>query len=103
MEPRMKTSAENDAGAAQFVTRYGEAAASPVVQQAYKDWIIADFRDRSLRKGAWLEGFDEGVDKGVDKGVAKAKTAMKMLENGRSIEMIMEDTGLTKEQIDSLR
>jgi hypothetical protein len=89
MEPRMKTFIENDAGAVQFVARYDETVASPEVQQSYMDWVIADFRERSLRKGAWLEGVES--------------VARNMLKKNCDVQMIMECTNLTKEQIDSLR
>ncbi|MDR1204811.1 MAG: hypothetical protein LBL26_04930 [Peptococcaceae bacterium] len=57
--PEIKKFVENDAGAAQFVARYDEASASPAVRQAYQDWILADFRERSMRQGARDEGMKE--------------------------------------------
>jgi hypothetical protein len=89
MEPRIREFTESNAGAAQFISRYGEVTASPVVQQAYQDWVLADFREASIMKGARMEGVEE--------------TARRMLKNGRNVEMIMEDTGLTREQVESLR
>jgi predicted transposase/invertase (TIGR01784 family) len=62
---------------------------------------MAELRERSILQGARSLGVDEGIEKGVDKGVEK--TARAMLRNGRSVEMIMEDTGLTIERINSLR
>jgi hypothetical protein len=56
MEPRMKEFVEGDAGAAQFVARYGEATASPEVRQAYEDWVLADFREMNMLQGAYDEG-----------------------------------------------
>jgi predicted transposase YdaD len=92
MEPRMKKFAANDMGAAQFVARYGEVTASAAVQQAYREWID-DFRDMSIIQGARMEGHEQGLE----------EAARRMLKNGRSIETIMEDIGLTREQIDALR
>jgi hypothetical protein len=89
MEPRIKECVESDAGATQFIARYDEAAASPAVRQAYEDWILADFREKSLLQGAR----DEGI-----KAVAKNAIAMKM-----SISQIEQLTGLTRAQIEELR
>ncbi|MDR0765251.1 MAG: hypothetical protein LBE65_06660 [Synergistaceae bacterium] len=54
--PEEKTVISSDAGAAQFVARYGETVASPVVRQAYEDWVLADFRERSMSQGARADG-----------------------------------------------
>jgi hypothetical protein len=89
MEPRIKKFTENDAGAAQFVSRYGEATASPEVQQAYYDWMLADFRELSIMQGVRMEAI-EGI-------------ARNMLQKGWDIEKIMEGTGLTREQVESLQ
>jgi hypothetical protein len=93
MEPRIREFTENNAGAAQFISRYGEVTASPDVQQAYQDWILADFREMSIIQGARMEGIEQGL----------IEAARRMLKKGRSIETIMEDIGLTKEQLDSLQ
>jgi predicted transposase/invertase (TIGR01784 family) len=117
MQPRMKKFIENDAGAAQFVARYDEAAASPVIQRAYWDWFIDEFRERSMLQGARSEGLEEGLDKGRkeglkegldkghDKGFDEATLlfAKKLLKRNRPIEEIIEDTGLSHEIIEALR
>jgi hypothetical protein len=104
MEPRMGEFAANDMGATQFVTRYSEVAASPAVQQAYHEWI-ADFREMSIIQGARMEGHEQGLKEGLKQGIEQGleKAARRMLKKGRSVETIMEDIGLTREQIDSLR
>jgi hypothetical protein len=89
MEPRIKEFVDGDAGAAQFIARYDEATASPTVRQAYQDWVLADFRERSLLQGAR----DEGI-----KVVARNAIAMKM-----SISQIEQLTGLTRAQIEELK
>jgi hypothetical protein len=80
--PEIKKFVENDTGAAQFVARYDEASASPAVRQAYQDWVLADFRERSMLQGARDEerAIWEGVvaDKDVviaDKDVVIAEQA----------------------------
>jgi hypothetical protein len=93
MEPRIKAFVERDEGAAQFVARYDEAAASPAVRQAYEDWILADFRERSLLQGARDEGITEGI-------IIVAKNAITM---NMPISQIEQLTGLTKAQIEELQ
>jgi predicted transposase YdaD len=122
MEPMIKEFVESDAGAGQFIARYGEATASPVVRQAYQDWVLADFRERSMLQGARDEGkaegkaegmaegiskgMAEGISKGMAEGISKGKTeecfaiaknaiAMKM-----PISQIEQLTGLTRAQIE---
>jgi predicted transposase/invertase (TIGR01784 family) len=104
MEPRMKKFIENDAGAAQFVARYDEAAASPVIQRAYWDWFIAELRERSMLQGARSEGLEEGLEKGLEKGREEERLilAKKLLKRNRPIEEIIEDTGLSRERIEAL-
>ena len=83
------------------MARYGEAAASPGVRQAYHDWILADFRERSMLKGARDEGIIEGEKIGKKEGtfaIAKNAIAMKM-----SISQIKQLTGLAEAQIEELR
>jgi hypothetical protein len=125
MEPRIREFTERNAGASQFISRYGEVTASPAVQQAYQDWVLADMREASIMRGAKMEGFEEGVEKGIEKGIGIGmekgiekgidigiekgkekgieKVARNMLDKGWSVEMVMEGTGLAQEQVESLR
>jgi hypothetical protein len=93
MEPKIREFTSSNAGAAQFVSRYGEVAASPAVQQAYQDWVLADFREASVMKGVRMEGVEEGIE----------IVARNMLQNGMSVEIVIANTGLTREQVESLR
>jgi hypothetical protein len=68
MIPEIEKFVERDAGAAQFVARYDEVSASPAVRQAYQDWILADFRERSMLQGARDEGKTEGKIEGKKEG-----------------------------------
>jgi hypothetical protein len=97
MEPRLKEFVESDAGAAQFIARYGEAAASPAVRQAYEDWVLADFRERSMLQGARDEGIAEGETK-RSFAIAKNAIAMKM-----PVSQIEQLTGLARAQIEELQ
>jgi predicted transposase/invertase (TIGR01784 family) len=88
MEPRIREFAENNAD---------EATASPKVLQSPYDQFLADFREMSIMQGLKMEAIEQGIKQGIE-GVAR-----RMLKNGRSIEMIMEGTGLTREHVESLR
>jgi predicted transposase/invertase (TIGR01784 family) len=105
METRMREFIESDPGAAQFVARYGETAASPAVRKQYHDWAMAELRERSILQGARSLGVEEGIEKGRKLRLEEdlEKVARVMLRNGLSVEMIMEATGLTMERINSLR
>ncbi|MDR1580839.1 MAG: hypothetical protein LBS35_10825 [Synergistaceae bacterium] len=93
MEPRIKEFVDSDAGAAQFVARYDEATAIPSVRQSYEEWVLADFRERSMLQGARDEGKAE-----ARVAVAKNAIAMKM-----PISQIEQLTGLTGAQIEELQ
>jgi predicted transposase/invertase (TIGR01784 family) len=75
------------------------------VRQAYEDWALADFRERSLLKGARDEGKAEGIKEGKKEGkkeerfeIAKKAIAMKM-----PISQVEQFTGLTRAQIEELQ
>ncbi|MDR1247057.1 MAG: PD-(D/E)XK nuclease family transposase [Clostridiales Family XIII bacterium] len=97
MEPEMREFVESDAGAAQFVDRYSEATASPVIRQSYRDWVLADFRERSMLQGARSEGREEGREEG------RLEIAKKLLKNNVPINKIIEYTELSLEKIETLR
>ncbi|MDR1622216.1 MAG: hypothetical protein LBS00_07565, partial [Synergistaceae bacterium] len=86
-----------------------EATASPAVRQAYQDWVLADFRERSLLQGARdegkAEGITEGITQGITQGITKerfaiAKNAIAMKMPISQIELL---TGLTRTQIEELQ
>jgi len=89
MEPKIKAFVEGDAGASQYVSRYSEVTADATVKQAYRDWVLADFRERGIIRGAQLQ--------------ASRAIAKKLLAQGDAVEKISEATGLTAEQIEALR
>ena len=51
------------------------------------------------------EGYEEGVEKGIEKGIEKGKIdiARKMIQKGMSVEMIIELTGMSEGDINSLK
>jgi len=54
-------------------------------------------------KEAREEGLEKGIEQGIEQGEKKAKieTAKNLLENGVSLEIVMNSTGLTEEEINS--
>ncbi|MDR3086626.1 MAG: Rpn family recombination-promoting nuclease/putative transposase [Azoarcus sp.] len=76
--------------------------------------MLAESREKlrrdfvATREGGRAEGSKEGLEKGLGKGREEGRTeerlamARKLLNRGRPIEEIMEDTGLSKKEIQSL-
>ncbi len=70
--------------------------------------IAAFYKEEGLREGFDLgkaEGFDLGKAEGFDLGKAErnVEIATNLLKSGVSIDIIMESTGLSKEEIEHLR
>ncbi len=74
--------------------------------------IAACYKEEGLREGFDLgkaEGFDLGKADGLAEGKAEGKAernveiATNLLKSGVSIDIIMESTGLSKEEIEHLR
>lgn len=53
------------------------------------------------RQIAFSEGMEKGIEQGIEKGMMAV--AQKLLRRGRPVEEIMEDTGLSYEEIEALR
>ncbi len=51
----------------------------------------------AIREAGYDEGFEEGKEKG------KIDVARKMIDNNMSIDLIIEITGLTREQIENIK
>ena len=72
---------------------------------------LAELREKAIRdeaaglKSARRKGIEEGIQQGIEKGIEKQKieTAKKMLAKNISIDIIMEVTELTKEEIEKLK
>ncbi|MDR1085931.1 MAG: hypothetical protein LBP22_14025 [Deltaproteobacteria bacterium] len=93
MEPKIKKIVDRDQGAEQFVGRYHQVAASPEARKAYHDWMIAEFRERSLLLGAEKTGFKIGIEQAQIKMVKNAAARQMPVEQ---IELI---AGLTRTEI----
>jgi predicted transposase/invertase (TIGR01784 family) len=69
------------------------------VEEEYKMEYVPLW-ERDARQEGWEEGVEIGVEKGVEK---KAKeTARKMLKKGFDIDIIIEITGLSKDEIEKM-
>ena len=70
--------------------------------------VIMSIAQRLQEKGAkvgWAKGHQKGLEEGLEKGKHEANlaTARTLLKNGISLELIMESTGLSREELISLQ
>ena len=56
--------------------------------------------DKAIHDTFFEKGLEQGLEKGLEQGIKK--TAQRMIKKGMDIEMIIEITGLTREQIEQL-
>ena len=68
----------------------------------YRNVGKSELREKAIRDelAAIAQARDEGKSEGISKGISKV--ARKMLEKKMDIALIMEITGLTKEEIEKL-
>ncbi|EOD8957011.1 Rpn family recombination-promoting nuclease/putative transposase [Providencia stuartii] len=70
--------------------------------------IAQRLQDKGVKAG-WEKGHQQGLEEGIEKGIEKGKheanlaTARTLLKNGISLELIMESTGLSQEELISLQ
>nr|ELR5039378.1 Rpn family recombination-promoting nuclease/putative transposase [Providencia stuartii]ELR5082375.1 Rpn family recombination-promoting nuclease/putative transposase [Providencia stuartii] len=70
--------------------------------------IAQRLQDKGIKVG-WEKGHQQGLEEGIEKGIEKGKyeanlaTARALLKNGISLELIMESTGLSREDLISLQ
>ena len=75
----------------------------------YEYWQIRDAADRYGLEAKFEKGFAQGIEQGVEKGKVEGKiegtmdVARNMLGIGLSVEVIMQATGLSREQIAGLK
>jgi predicted transposase/invertase (TIGR01784 family) len=67
----------------------------------YEYWQIRDAADRYGLEAKFEKGFAQGIEQGIEQGVEKGieKVARSMKAAGLSVEVIMQTTGLSREQI----
>ena len=64
------------------------------------EMVINTLKNEAIKEGR-LEGIKEGIKEGIEKNTLE--TAKKMLDDNLSIDMVSKYTGLTKEEINSLK
>ncbi len=66
----------------------------------YEYWQIRDAADRYGLEAKFEKGFAQGIEQGIEQGVEKGieKVARNMKAAGLSVEVIMQTTGLSREQ-----
>ena len=112
MTPALQAYAKRDDGYQQFCEQYQLAAADPDTRDAYVNWILSIMKEEGMREGARIEGLREGRLQGVKEGRLEGikegikeqsiAIARNMLKRSRPIEEIIEDTGLTHDEIMSI-
>ncbi|EUD08947.1 hypothetical protein HMPREF1564_1695 [Providencia alcalifaciens R90-1475] len=66
---------------------------------------IAQRLQEKGEKIGWEKGLEKGIEQGIEKGMREAKITMarSLLKNGVSLELIIESTGLSREELISLQ
>nr|WP_282554900.1 MULTISPECIES: hypothetical protein [Providencia] len=66
--------------------------------------IAQRLQDKGVKAG-WEKGHQQGLEEGIEKGKHEANLAIArtLLKNGISLELIMESTGLSQEELISLQ
>ena len=80
------------------------------INQDERERMLAELREKAImdelaiRASGYKEGKEEGLIEGIKKGLyeEKKETCKKLLERKMGIEDIIEITGLTKEEIESI-
>ena len=76
--------------------------------EVYEYWQMRDAADRygleAERKKGIQEGIEQGIEKGIEQGIEKRnfEVARNLKIAGISIDIIMQSTGLTQEEIDTI-
>lgn len=85
---------------AQAIELAEESAYTPGELEVYQSYWDSVSRERTFL----MDSYDKGLAKGLAQGITdgKIEIAKKMLKRGVSIEIIMEDTELTREQIEAI-
>ena len=93
MTPLLQAYAAQDEGFRQFCERYGRVSEDPKARDDYYWWINAMWREQGERDAA----FEDGAKN------KQLEFAARLLKRKRPIEEIIEDTGLTRDELDALR
>ncbi|HHR6132247.1 TPA: Rpn family recombination-promoting nuclease/putative transposase, partial [Providencia alcalifaciens] len=66
--------------------------------------IAQRLQDKGEKIG-WEKGLEQGIEQGIEKGMRDAKIIMasNLLKNGVSLDLIVESTGLSREELTSLQ
>jgi len=70
----------------------------------YEYWQIRDAADRYGLEEKFEKGFEKGVEKGIEQGIeqGKVEVARNLKAAGVAVEVIMQSTGLNREQVSGL-
>ena len=93
MAPELLDYADTDPGFQQLSDRYEFVSADAQIRQDYVQWVKTMMQEEGERQWVYDEGFNKGVH----------AVAINMLKRNRTMEEIIEDTGLTLEEIEEIK
>ena len=97
MSQALQDYANKDAGFQQFCDRYSFVSADPNTRKEYVLWANERMREAGEKEWAYNEGVEQGIEQGIEKGIKTV--AIKMLKRNRSLDEVIEDTGLSFEEV----
>ena len=100
MTPELQAYAETDTGYRQFCNQYDVISSDPQSRDKYVRWVLAQMKLEGQIETAKQLGYDEGKGRGIQQ--AHYEIANKMVRCNLPIEEIMEFTGLSREEIESM-
>ena len=107
MTPELQTYAQQDEGYQQFCQLYDRVAADSKTRNEYVRWVLTLMREEGMKEAALEEGLDKGRAEGRKEGRAEnfqaVTQALKLIQQNYEVEDINKITGLSFEEINSLR
>ncbi|MDR1328200.1 MAG: hypothetical protein LBK23_01185 [Oscillospiraceae bacterium] len=105
MDGRLERFANTNPGFQQFQTRFREALANPELMTVLRMEASERIRQAGMKKAAKNQGIKEGIKQGIKQGekANSQEIALRMLKRNRPIDEIVEDTGLTVDEIRALK
>ena len=105
MSTALQEFADRDAGFQQFCERYNHVTADPKTRREYVAWVNDRMRQAGelewVKEEAYNSGVETGIKSGIESGIKSGieLVALNMLKRNRSLDQIVEDTGLSFEEI----
>ena len=67
--------------------------------------MLSDYDKKDIADAYFEDGYEKGMQKGIEKGMEanRLETASKMLEDRIGVDLVMKYTGLSLEQVETLK